>query len=297
MRDEAVRALISDTGGLYVDATFGRGGHSELILQRLSDQGRLLAFDQDPDAIDYAREHFAEDQRLTVVHSNYSELASVVQKEFPAVQLDGALFDLGVSSPQLDQAERGFSFSHSGPLDMRMDKSRGQTLGDWLKQVDADTLAEIFRNYGEERYARRIARRVVSEVSVGNIHTTVDLAEAIKQAHPRWERNKHPATRCFQALRIFVNRELEHLQIALEQTSDLLRPGAQLVVISFHSLEDRLVKRFIRGVDGLSAVPRGLPVKVTQKLKAIGKAVRPSASEIEVNPRARSSVMRVAVKL
>ena len=212
----------------------------------------------------------------------------------------GVLFDLGVSSPQLDQAERGFSFDKSGPLDMRMDQDTGQPVSQWLQNASAEEVAEVFRDYGDERYAKRIARKVVEAVEAKPITDTLELAEVIKAAHPRWEKHKHPATRCFQALRIFINRELDHLKAALESCVDLLRPGGRIVVISFHSLEDRIVKRFFRGPDRNASLPRGLPVVEDETpwvLRKIGGSVRPTEREVESNPRARSSIMRIAEKV
>ena len=297
---EAVEALNIMHNGFYIDATFGRGGHSGQILERLGEDGRLLAFDCDDQAIAHAADLYGHDERFAIVKSNYSEMTAAVPAHGYKGNVDGVLFDLGVSSPQLDQAERGFSFDKSGPLDMRMDQSAGQPVSSWLPTVTADELAQIFRDYGDERYARRIARHVVEAVKQKPVTDTVELAEIIKAAHPRWEKHKHPATRCFQALRIFINSELDHLKVALESCIDLLRPGGRIVVISFHSLEDRIVKRFFRGPDKNAGLPRGLPVADNDTpwvLKKIGGAVRPSKDEVADNPRSRSSIMRVAEKL
>ena len=294
---EAIEALNIMHNGFYIDATFGRGGHSRQILNQLGEDGRLVAFDCDDQAVAHAQALFGDDPRFTIVKSNYSELGAAAVDQIPAGSVDGVLFDLGVSSPQLDQAERGFSFDKSGPLDMRMDQSSGQPVSEWLPTVTAEELAEIFREYGDERYAKRIARRVVEAVQEKPITDTVELAEIIKAAHPRWEKHKHPATRCFQALRIFINRELDHLKVALQSCVELLRPGGRIVVISFHSLEDRIVKRFFRGPDKNAGLPRGLPVANDDTpwvLKKIGGAVRPSAAEVASNPRSRSSIMRIA---
>ena len=297
---EAVEALDIHPDGIYIDATFGRGGHSELILNQLGDKGRLLAFDCDHEAIAHAEAMFGSDQRFEIVKSNYSEMAEVARDQGIAGEVHGVLFDLGVSSPQLDQAERGFSFDKPGPLDMRMDQDSGQPVSEWLQTTSADELAEVFREYGEERYAKRIARKVVEATAVKPITDTLELAEIIKAAHPRWEKHKHPATRCFQALRIFINRELDHLKAALQACVDLLRPGGRIVVISFHSLEDRIVKRFFRGPDKDASLPRGLPVVVDETpwvLRKIGGSVKPSDREIESNPRSRSSIMRIAERV
>ncbi len=297
---EAIDALNIKQSGFYIDATFGRGGHSGHILDRLGEGGKLLAFDCDLQAVAHAKEIYADDQRFSIVRANYSEMADEVVRIDRQGEVDGVLFDLGVSSPQLDQAERGFSFDKSGPLDMRMDQSRGQPVSEWLMTVSVEELTEVFRDYGDERYAKRIARRVVEAVGEKPITDTVELAELIKAAHPRWERHKHPATRCFQALRIFINRELDHLKVALENCVELLRPGGRIVVISFHSLEDRIVKRFFRGPDNRAALPRGLPVVIDEALwplKRIGGSVKPSSEEVSSNPRSRSSIMRIAEKV
>ncbi len=297
---EAIEALNIMHNGFYIDATFGRGGHSGQILERLGNEGRLLAFDCDDQAVEHARERYADDPRFTIIKSNYSEMPTAAASHISNRSVDGVLFDLGVSSPQLDQSVRGFSFDKSGPLDMRMDQSVGQPVSEWLPTVSVDELSNIFREYGDERYAKRIARRVVEAVQEKPVTDTVELAEIIKAAHPRWEKHKHPATRCFQALRIFINRELDHLKMALENCIDILRPGGRIVVISFHSLEDRIVKRFFRGPDKNAGVPRGLPVADNDTpwvLKKIGGAIRPSEEEVAANPRSRSSVMRIAERL
>ena len=297
---EAVEALNIMHNGFYIDATFGRGGHSGQILERLGVEGRLLAFDCDDQAVAHAKQRFGHDPRFSIVKSNYSDMVAAASVYVGSGSVDGVLFDLGVSSPQLDQAERGFSFDKSGPLDMRMDQSVGQPVSEWLPTVSAEDLATIFREYGDERYAKRIARRVVDAVQEKPVTDTVELAEIIKAAHPRWEKHKHPATRCFQALRIFINRELDHLKIALENCVELLRPGGRVVVISFHSLEDRIVKRFFRGPDKSAGLPRGLPVADNDTpwvLKKIGGAIRPSKEEVANNHRSRSSIMRVAERV
>ena len=309
---EALEALNVRDDGTYMDATFGRGGHSQAILQSLGRQGRLVAIDCDAQAVAYARQHFAGDQRFEIVQCNYSEIKDLADRLSLTGVVDGVLFDLGVSSPQLDVAERGFSFDRDGPLDMRMNQSSGVPVSDWLATAGEEELATVFREYGEERYAKRIARKVVEELGKRQVTTTLDLAQIIKDAHPRWEKHKHPATRCFQALRIFINRELDHLRTALEVCVDVLRPGGRIVVISFHSLEDRIVKRFFRGTIEPASTsagskrrshklpPRGLPSIVDDRvslLKTVGKAIRPGDAELSINPRARSSVMRVAEKL
>lgn len=297
---EAVEALAIRENGFYIDATFGRGGHSRSILDSMGSDGRLLALDCDEEAIDHAKNVFAGDERFSIVHCNYSEIKTAVEQSHAGVAVDGVLLDLGVSSPQLDQAHRGFSFDRDGPLDMRMDQSSGQPVSEWLAQVSAEDLALVFKEYGEERYAKRIAAKVVEVVKERPVTTTGDLAEIIKRAHPRWEKHKHPATRCFQALRIFINRELDNLKIALDACISLLRPGGRLVVISFHSLEDRIVKHCIRGFSKAIVVPRGLPVEVqapVSPLQKIGRVIRPGEEEVARNPRSRSSIMRIAEKL
>lgn len=297
---EAVDSLNIIDGGFYIDATFGRGGHSGNILAKLGETGKLLALDCDQQAVQHAREIYGNDPRFVIVQCNYSEIVDAVNACDQKGNVDGVLFDLGVSSPQLDQAERGFSFDKSGPLDMRMDQTTGQPVSEYLATVSADELASVFREFGDERYARRIAKKVVEAIAEKPVTDTVELAEIIKAAHPRWERHRHPATRCFQALRIFINRELEHLKLALESCVDLLRPGGRIVVISFHSLEDRIVKRFFRGPVANASLPRGLPVVVKEnpwQLRRVGSSVRPSAEEVSINPRARSSIMRIAEKV
>ena len=300
LHSEAVSALAVREGGFYVDGTFGRGGHSRAILDLIGSDEHLLALDCDEEAIAHAKQIFADENRFSILHSNYREIKNAADQVQSDRSVDGVLLDLGVSSPQLDQAQRGFSFDRDGPLDMRMDQSSGQPVSQWLATVTAEDLAAVFREYGEERYARRIASRVIEVLEQRPITTTKDLAEIIKVAHPRWEKHKHPATRCFQALRIFINRELDNLKLALEGCADILRPGGRLVVISFHSLEDRIVKHFIRGFGRVEFQPRGLPVQneaLASPLKKIGRAVRPSVEEIDRNPRSRSSIMRVAEKL
>ena len=295
LRDEALESLRISANGTYVDATYGRGGHSQSLLSRLGEQGRLLALDVDPTAVECARERHRDDPRFSIVHSNFSEIRAVVEQASLLGGVDGVLFDLGVSSPQLDDAGRGFSFNKDGPLDMRMDQNRGESAADWLARVSEQDMADVFWRYGEERYSRRIARSLIRLREEARIDSTLALSEAVKSAHPRWEPNRHPATRVFQAIRIHVNRELDALNEALAGVIDVLREGGRLVVISFHSLEDRIVKQFIRGDHTRASIPRGLPVATERWcLKSVGKAVRPSAQEVNANPRARSSVLRVA---
>lgn len=298
--DEAVAALAVRTDGVYLDCTFGRGGHSREILSRLGTDGRLLAFDQDPAAVAAGQESAKQDPRFFLFHTNFEALAETVTNAGYAGQLDGVLFDLGVSSPQLDDAGRGFSFLHDGPLDMRMDPTRGESAAAWLARVRERELADVLREYGEERYAKRIARAVVRARGEAPITRTRRLADLVAAAHPAWEAHKHPATRSFQAIRIFLNRELEALERALPQALTMLEAGGRLAVISFHSLEDRIVKRFIREQSRGGDFPPDLPVPASAfhpVLRAVGKAVRPGEDEADSNPRARSAVLRVAEKV
>lgn len=293
---EAVEALNIQPDGIYVDCTFGGGGHSRAILEQLNERGRLIAFDQDPQAIAHAQT--IQDHRFQIFHNSFKELQNKLYDL--KGKIDGILFDLGVSSPQLDQADRGFSFQNDGDLDMRMNPMAGEPIANWLHRATADDIANVLFIYGEEKYSRRIARAIVQARQVEPITRTLQLAEIIKKAHPAWEKHKHPATRSFQALRIFVNQELDALQNALLQTIDLLNKNGRLAVISFHSLEDRLVKRFIRDQAKGKAADLDLPflpINHQLTLKTIGKAIYPSDEEIHQNPRSRSAVLRVAEKL
>lgn len=297
MLEEAIRELDIRPDGIYIDGTFGRGGHSERMLESLGEQGRLLAFDKDEEAVLVARERFGGDRRFSIVHGSFAELLSVVTERGLAHRVDGLLLDLGVSSPQIDDPARGFSFLNDGPLDMRMNRSRGQSAAEWLAVADEDDIATVLREYGEERFARRIARAIVARRQVTPITGTRDLAELVAQACPVKEKFKHPATRTFQAIRIFVNRELDDLQLCLRDSLEVLARGARLVVISFHSLEDRIVKRFMRDVARGPKLPKGLPVPHTEtqgRLRILGKSRKASAVELQDNPRARSAVLRVA---
>ncbi|MBI5910203.1 MAG: 16S rRNA (cytosine(1402)-N(4))-methyltransferase RsmH [Betaproteobacteria bacterium] len=292
--EEAVDALAIRPDGAYVDATFGRGGHSRLILDRLGRSGRLVAFDRDPQAVAAATR--ISDARFSVVHASFAELAGVLER-LGLEGVDGVLLDLGVSSPQFDDAARGFSFRRDGPLDMRMDTSRGQTAAQWLGPAGEAEIREVIRDYGEERFAKQIAKAIVAARERGPVVTTGQLAEIVGAAVRTREKNKDPATRTFQAVRIYLNQELAHLSLALPQILDLLTPGARLAVISFHSLEDRMVKRFMREA-ARADVPIRLPLRARElpqpRLRLIGKPVRPSAGEIAANPRARSATLRVA---
>lgn len=297
--NEAVSALNLRADGIYIDGTFGRGGHSRAILDVLSQEGRLLVVDKDEQAIEFANQQFGRDPRVEIRHGSFKDIGGYVEALGWSRKVDGVLLDLGVSSPQLDDPDRGFSFSQDGPLDMRMNSTSGLTLGDWLGSVSVDELALVLRNYGEERYAKRIARAIVEQSENEPIEGTLQLAKIISEAHPRWEKHKHPATRSFQAMRIFLNRELEDLQEGLEFIAQVLMKNGRLVVISFHSLEDRIVKRFIQHQIKGDEIPRGLPIIDTwePKFKKIGKAIKASKEEVESNPRARSAIMRVAENL
>ena len=288
---EAVDALLqaaAGESGAYVDATFGRGGHSRLILSRLSSQGRLLAFDKDLEAI--AEAGRIEDPRFSIRHEGFSSL-----RELPDGSVDGVLMDLGVSSPQIDSPERGFSFRFDGPLDMRMDTTRGESVAEWLATASVDQITEVIRDYGEERFAFQIAKALVARRQErGPISTTADLAQLVADTVKTREPGQNPATRTFQAFRIFINAELEELEQALEASLRVLKPGARLVVISFHSLEDRIVKQFI-AKHSKEVVDRRVPfaAPVQMRLNALGR-VKPGAEEVSGNPRSRSAIMRIA---
>jgi len=292
---EAVDALAIRADGLYVDATFGRGGHSRAVLEQLGPQGRLIAFDRDPAAI--AAGQAVGDARLTLVHSAFSALDDELARLGVQV-VDGVLLDLGVSSPQLDDAARGMSFRFDAPLDMRMDTSRGQTVAEWLAEASVGQITEVIREYGEERFAHAIAKAIATARAGGAVATTGQLAALVEKAVRTREPGQHPATRTFQALRIFINQELEELSRVLPACVSRLRPGGRLAVISFHSLEDRIVKRFMRDESRPPVLPRRLPVRAADlpapRLQLVGKATRPGEAEVAANPRARSAVLRVA---
>lgn len=296
---EAVQALVVSPDGTYVDATYGRGGHSGLILQRLSGDGRLIVFDKDPTAIAHAQANIGGDARVQIHHASFALLGQVLSLS-EAGNINGVLLDLGVSSPQLDDPARGFSFMRDGPLDMRMDNSAGLSAADWVNSAPETELSQVFKEYGEERHARRMARAIVAARGTTRIGTTKELAQIVAAANPSWEKGKHPATRVFQAIRIWVNRELDELHEALAQIPDLLAPKGRLVVISFHSLEDRIVKRFIREQEKGPALPRYLPLRADQipvKMRSLIKAQRATDEEVKANVRARSAVLRVAEKV
>ncbi len=295
--EAALQALHIAANGTYVDATYGRGGHSAAILIRLSDRGRLLVIDRDPEAVAHARHAFRADARVSVAHGTFSSLSTILRDTGFGEPVDGILFDLGVSSPQLDDPERGFSFSRGGPLDMRMDPGAGSPLADWLAEVSEAELSRVIAEFGEERYARRIARALVQARTRQRITRSEELASICVAAMPRRAVGKHPATRTFQALRIAVNDELGELQRALPQARDCLAPGGRLVVISFHSLEDRLVKRFMRGPRLDRRLQRLVGNDPAHGLRPLGKAQRPAAEEVQRNVRARSAVLRVAERI
>ncbi len=299
MLREAVAALVTARDGYYVDGTFGRGGHSREILSELGAGGRLLGIDKDLQAVASARELKESETRFDFEHGSFARLPHQLHR-MGIGAVDGILLDLGVSSPQLDEGDRGFSFKQDGPLDMRMDTTTGMTAAQWLAEASHGEIASVLREYGEERHAGRIASAILRAREESPIETTAQLAKVVSEANPSWEKHKHPATRAFQGIRIWINRELQDLQDFLDSSVDLLKPGGRLVVISFHSLEDRIVKRFIRRMARGADIPRGVPLtesQVQRRLRPIGKACKPSAAEIESNPRARSAVMRVAEKL
>lgn len=300
--NEALEGLALKPGGIYIDATFGRGGHSRQLLSQLSDDGTLYAIDRDPTAIAVARELEQEDARFNILPGPFSGLAEYVEALGLTGQIDGVLMDLGVSSPQLDDAQRGFSFMRDGPLDMRMDPTSGRSAAQWLAQADVDEISWVIKNFGEENWAVHIARAIVKDRVEAPFETTKQLADFIARVVPVKDKNKHPATRTFQAIRIYINSELEEIEQALLASIDVLKPEGRLSVISFHSLEDRIVKRFIRKQSKGDDIPFGLPMTEdeldkTRRYKAIGKAIKPSKDEIEENPRSRSSVLRIAQRL
>jgi len=296
--EEAVEALLVKPEGIYVDATFGRGGHSREILARLGAGGRLVALDRDPQAVAAAGQ--MSDPRFAIVHAGFGGLRNVLQR-LGIGRVNGVLFDLGVSSPQFDEAERGFSFRFDGPLDMRMDTSRGLTAAQWLEQASEQEIGEVIRRYGEERFAKQIARAIVAARSGGPVDRTRQLAQIVAKAVPAREPSQDPATRTFQALRIHVNKELEELEVVLPECVELLEAGGRLVVISFHSLEDRIVKQFMRAQAQPGNLPARLPLRADQlprpHLRLVGKAVFPGDAEVASNPRSRSAVMRVAERV
>ena len=297
---EALAGLALKADGYYVDATFGRGGHTALILQALGREGRLLALDRDPQAIAAGQRRFADEVRLTLVHASFADLATLVPANACERACDGVLFDLGVSSPQLDDAQRGFSFRADGPLDMRMDPTHGESVAAWLARASVDEIRQVIASFGEERFARRVAQAIVAARREGALTRTGELAALVAGAVRTREPGKHPATRTFQALRMFINDELGQLERGLDAARDVLAPGGRLAVISFHSLEDRAVKRFMQRESQVDPALRTLPVipiRARPRLKLIGRKLRPSEDEVTRNPRARSALLRVAERL
>ena len=300
MVKEVVRALNMQDGGTYVDATFGRGGHTKAILDSLNTKGRVLAIDRDPESCYAARKLFPGEDRLTVVQRPFSDLSKILDELNLIECVIGIVIDLGVCSPQVDEARRGFSFLRHGPLDMRMNQSVGESAADWLDRVEEKELYLVLRKLGEERFAGRIARQIVRRRKVIPIRTTEALSNLVADVVPTRERGKHPATRSFQAIRMHINRELDELEAVLPQALNVLVAGGRLVVISFHSLEDRLVKLFMRDAASGDNYPPDLPITqdlVRPILKIVGKPLRPTAHEINANPRSRSAILRSAEKL
>ncbi len=300
MLQESLAGLAIKPDGIYIDATFGRGGHSRAILEALSEKGRLIAIDKDLEAIAHAKANFASDPRVQLFHGSFAEIADLAREAGVLGQVDGILADLGVSSPQLDSAERGFSFMKEGPLDMRMNVEQKLSAAVFVNTAEVDEMVHVFREYGEERFAGRIARAIVSAREDAPIETTQRLAEIVKQANPKWEKHKHPATRVFQAIRIHINNELEDIAVFLEKGVEVLAVGGRLVVISFHSLEDRIVKQFMRVKEQGIPLPRGIPILASNEARCfnrVGKAIKPSDEEVQENVRARSAILRIGEKL
>jgi len=297
---EALAGLALEAGGYYVDATFGRGGHTALILEALGPEGRVLALDRDPQAVAAGQRHFAHEVRLTLAHASFADLAALVPAHAHQHPCRGVLFDLGVSSPQLEDPRRGFSFRADGPLDMRMDPTRGEPVSAWLARAGIDEIRQVIATFGEERFARRVAQAIVARRSKGPLESTAELASLVAGAVRTREPGKHPATRTFQALRMFINDELGQLERGLLAAAEVLAPGGRLAVISFHSLEDRVVKRFMQRESqvnpALGKLPM-IPAEARPRLKLIGRKARTSAAELARNPRARSALLRVAERL
>ena len=298
---EAIEGLVIKPNGIYVDGTFGRGGHTKEILKQLSADGQLIVIDKDPAAIKIAKKMLAADKRCHIYHASFSEIDKLAKQLNVDKRINGILLDLGVSSPQLEDETRGFSFLRDGPLDMRMNPTTDIIdAATWLQQTDEAELATVLRTYGEERFAKRIAKAIIKARNVAPIKTTKQLADIVTKANPKWEKHKHPATRSFQAIRIFINKELEDLQNCLDKSLDVLAIGGRLVVISFHSLEDRIVKRFMQKHVSGDYLPIGVPVKhkdLKPRLKKIGRAIKPTIEELKINWRARSATLRIAEKI
>lgn len=297
---ESISALAIRPNGVYIDATFGRGGHSRAILAALGAEGRLIAIDKDQDAVDFAQQEMRGESRFTMNQGSFAEIGKIAETLGVHGQINGILFDLGVSSPQLDTPERGFSFMHPGPLDMRMDQTQSMSAAVFVNEGSAQEMAQVFKEYGEERFAKRIANAIVAARTEHPIVKTERLAEIVKRANPKWEKHKHPATRVFQAIRIHVNQELAELKKALSASLDALAVHGRLVVVSFHSLEDRIVKQFMRTQAQGVVFPPDLPIQAVEMkrhFKRIGKAMKPSDEEIQQNVRARSAVLRIGEKI
>jgi len=297
---ESIEALNIVPGGIYIDGTFGRGGHSQAIIEQLGESGRLIAFDKDPQAIAAAEQTYADEPRFRIYHGSFAEIEEYLTTLDLCGKVDGILLDLGVSSPQLDDPKRGFSFQQSGPLDMRMNDLQGMSAAQWINKAKEADIATVLYEYGEERYSRRIARAIVLARENEPLNDTRQLAEIIKQAHPRWEKKKHPATRSFQGIRIFINNELGDLDECLVQSYHCLAKDGRMAVISFHSLEDRKVKRFFRQMTEGDKLPPDLPIveeAINRKMKLVGRKVKAAKQELAANPRSRSAVLRVARKL
>ena len=299
MLNESVDMLVTNTDGLYVDGTFGRGGHTRLVLDRLNN-GKLLGFDKDPVAIGFGKALESEDSRFTIVQDTFAAMSEHINDVFGVDKVDGIMMDLGVSSPQLDDAERGFSFMNDGPLDMRMNPDKGMSAAEWIAVAGEKEIADVMYQYGEERFSRRIAKAICEYRSHTPIITTLQLSKVVAEANPAWEKGKNPATRAFQGIRIFINNELGDLETGLEAATASLKVGGRLVVISFHSLEDRIVKRFMKLKAKGPELPRHLPIRNAHldiKFKTVGKAIKPSESEVSDNVRSRSAVLRVLEKI
>jgi 16S rRNA (cytosine1402-N4)-methyltransferase len=296
--NEAVDGLNVKPDGIYLDATYGRGGHSQLILSKLGENGRLIAIDRDLQAAENAKQN-KDDPRFSFFHQDFASIKTLLGQQDLLKKVDGILLDLGVSSPQLDQAERGFSFQKDGPLDMRMDRSKGMSAAEWVNEASVEDMKKVFKEYGEEKFALRIARGIETARKIKPISRTIELAEIVDRACPVKDKFKHPATRTFQAIRIFINDELGQLKETLENMFDLLSEGGRMSIISFHSLEDRMVKRFIKEQSRGTSLPKEIPITEDQKnikFQKIGKAIKASNEEVSLNPRSRSAVLRIAQK-
>ena len=299
LHDEVIGGMQIKPDGRYVDGTYGRGGHARSILAALGSDGHLIVMDRDPQAIADAKQSLGNDNRVTIIHDDYANLCSRIESLDLLEQVDGVLLDLGVSSPQLDDASRGFSFQNNGPLDMRMNPEQGISAAEWLAEAGEAEIARVLWEFGEERFSRRIARRIVEQRETDALEDTASLAKLIAGSVPRPKNNRHPATRSFQAIRIHINQELLQVELLLESILEVLKLGGRLLIISFHSLEDRLVKRFFKSQSTRPRLPRGLPLRESEiesvvRLKLAGKAIRAGTAELKQNPRARSAVLRIA---